>query len=191
MLNLINSAWRWLSLRLKPPKLYQSALLCLCISVTALMLSACAANSSATHPAEGGLVATVTALQTGAYANYLQAQRAELRQLQAEQAKQQVALAKLQARSTHLSQQTDHLKQAALEQRSQAQQSQQRLKGLKQQEITVVAHTHRTQQASKQLQAQARVQAQQQLEQEQRIASLLTERERLRQQLKSLISESE
>lgn len=190
MLNLINSAWRWLSLKLKPPKLYQSALLCLCLSVTALMLSACAA-SSAIHPAEGGLVATVTALQTGAYTNYLQAQRTELRQLQAEQAKQQVALAKLQARSTHLSQRTDHLKQATVEQRSQAQQSQQRLKDLKQQEIAIVAHTHRTQQASKQLQAQAHVQAQQQLEQEQRIASLLTERERLRQQLKSLISESE
>ena len=143
---------------------------------------------AATHPSSGGLLNTLHALKTGEYEQYLQAQRAELRNWQSQQTKQQMAIKQLQAQQARFQQEASSLTQTSISYTQRTQQSQHKIKTLSQQRTKLATETQALQTASQQLEQTKQRQAQQASAQQQRINALLAERERLRKALKLMIN---
>lgn len=142
----------------------------------------------ATDPASGDLLKTLDALETGKYEQYLQARRAELRNWQSQQTKQQMAIKQLQAQQARLQQEASTLAQTSSTHTQRTQQSQHKIKILNQQRTKLATEIQALQAATRQLEQARQQQAQQEAEQQQRINTLLAERERLRKALKLMIN---
>lgn len=164
------------------------------IVLPAILLAGCSFMSgskdqpSAVDPSEGGLLATIQALQTGAYEQHLQSKRTELQYWQGEQTKQQTAIAGLKDQQAHLQQKKIALTKASSSHTLRNQTKQQRINALRQQRTELRAETQSLQAAIQRLDQAVQNQAQQQGEEQQTISALLAERERLRQALKLMIS---
>lgn len=154
------------------------------------MLPGSGTKQLTSDPSQGGLLATMQALQTGAYEQHLQSKRTELQHWQGEQTKQQTALAGLKDQQARLQQKKIALTKASSSHtlRTQTQTKQQRISALQQKRTELRAETQSLQAASQRLDQAVQNQAQQQGEEQQTISALLAERERLRQALKLLIS---
>lgn len=151
-------------------------------------------SGSGTHqkhaidPSQGGLLATIQALQTGAYEQYLQSKRTELQYWQGEQTKQQTTIAGLKDQQAHLQQKKIALTKASSSHTLRNQTKQQRINALRQQRTELRAETQSLQAAIQRLDQAVQNQAQQQGEEQQTISALLAERGRLRQALKLMIN---
>ena len=145
-------------------------------------------QQTATDPSTGGLLQTTRALKIGAYEQFLQAKRAELRDWQAEQTKQRSAIMGLKEQQNRLEQEKVSLAKTTNSYAHQAQTSRERIKALNQQRTELVTETQHLKSATQQLDQTIKAQAQQGGEKQQRISALLTERERLRQALKLMIN---
>ncbi|MFZ1386078.1 MAG: hypothetical protein WBP46_01860 [Thiolinea sp.] len=142
----------------------------------------------ASDPSQGGLLATIQALQTGSYEQHLQSKRTELQHWRGEQAKQQTAIARLSEQQARLQQKKIALTKASSSHTLRTQTKQQRIIALQQQHTELRAETQSLQAAIQRLDQSVQNQAQQQGEEQRRVSALLAERERLRQALKLLIS---
>ena len=145
-------------------------------------------QQTATDPSTGGLLQTAQALKTGAYEQYLQAKRTELRHWQSAQIKQHSAIIGLKEHRTRLEREKASLAKTANSHAHHTQTSQERIQALNQQRTELVNETQNLQAAAQQLDQTLKTQTQQRVEKQQRISALLAERERLRQALKLMIN---
>lgn len=181
--------------RLTTPKLALASLLRAGGVLSTIFLVGCSSISVVNtprltdkHPASGDLFTTLHALETGQYEKYLQAQRSELRYWQREQTKQKTAITQLQAQQARLQQEADSLTQISIADTQRIHNSQHRIYALHQQRKELVAETQTLKTATQQLEQTKQRQVQQASEQQQRINTLLAERERLRKALKLIIN---
>lgn len=140
-----------------------------------------------TDPSTGGLLETMQALKTGLYAQHLQLQRNELHRWQNANIQQQVTANKLKAAKEKTGNEVDNLAQTVSNHSKQIENSQKSIQALSQQHAKLVANIKTIELATQQLAQKAQQQLAQRQTEQQRIASLVVERDRLRQALSTLI----
>lgn len=177
-------------------KLLVSCPLTLSLTFIILQLIGCTTLANNVHkplasadPSSGGLLQTLSALETGLYDQHLQRQRAELDQWQTENFKQQQAVKQLYAEQTRANSELTTLTQVTSNTNKKIENKKKSIQVLNQEYIKLRADIKALELANQQLEQKIQTQHIKRSTEQQRFVALVTERDRLRQVLQAMLKD--